>query len=212
MSFTLDPYFTETMLSDLYPLFFRNLITSSPSPLFFLEETWKKELLKIIQQEGPRTPLQSAQLDVRHPELIFIHPSATIEPFVTLTGPCYVGPHALIRQGAYLRSNCFIGPHVLVGHSCEIKSSTLLANTKASHFAYIGDSLIGESVQLASRVTCANLRLDQNPVTIRTPERKEKTNLRKVGAFIGHHSFIGCHVVLNPGKYLPPHSVIPPPR
>ena len=60
-----------------------------------------------------------------------------------------VGPYARIRPGAVLKEGSKVGNFV------EIKKSTLGKKSKANHLAYIGDSLIGNSVNIgAGTITC----------------------------------------------------------
>jgi NDP-sugar pyrophosphorylase family protein len=206
----MNDFLNYELLPAFYPSEFVDFFQSKDDPLAFFFDEWKKKLLKFIKSKGPRSPEESLFRDIRHAELVYIDPSATVESFVSITGPCYIGPHALIRQGAYIRSNTFIGPHVLVGHASEIKGSVLLEGAKASHFAYVGDSVLGEHVNLGAGVKCANLRLDRNEIHVQYPEGQKPSTLNKLGAFVGHHSQIGCNAVLNPGSYLKPHSSVAP--
>ncbi len=60
-----------------------------------------------------------------------------------------VGPYARIRPGTVLKEGSKIGNFV------EIKKSTLGKKSKVSHLTYIGDSLIGKSVNVgAGTITC----------------------------------------------------------
>ena len=55
-----------------------------------------------------------------------------------------IGPYARIRPGSILKEGTRIGNFV------EIKKSTLGKKSKANHLTYIGDSLIGNSVNIGS--------------------------------------------------------------
>lgn len=60
-----------------------------------------------------------------------------------------VGPYARIRPGTRLGSN------VRVGNFVEIKNSTIANASKANHLSYIGDTEIGENVNIgAGTITC----------------------------------------------------------
>ncbi len=60
-----------------------------------------------------------------------------------------IGPYARIRPGSVIGSNCKIGNFV------EIKNSTLGAETKVNHLAYVGDSDVAEQVNIgAGTITC----------------------------------------------------------
>ena len=60
-----------------------------------------------------------------------------------------LGPYARLRPGAEL------GPEVHIGNFVEIKKSTIGAQSKANHLAYIGDAEIGQRVNIgAGTITC----------------------------------------------------------
>jgi bifunctional UDP-N-acetylglucosamine pyrophosphorylase/glucosamine-1-phosphate N-acetyltransferase len=62
---------------------------------------------------------------------------------------CRVGPYARLRPGTSLAED------VHVGNFVEVKASRLAAQSKANHLSYIGDSEIGERVNVgAGTITC----------------------------------------------------------
>ena len=79
----------------------------------------------------------------------------------------------------------------------------LLPGSKAPHFNYVGDSILGFGVNLGAGVKLSNVRNDGRGVivTMEDGERIE-TGLRKLGSLIGDHSQLGCNVVTNPGAIL----------
>lgn len=145
-----------------------------------------------------------------NPETIFIDEGCTIEPTAYICGPCYIGKNCQIRHAAYLRGNIVVGDHCVIGHCSEIKNSVFLNRAQAAHFAYVGDSLLGNRVNLGAGTRCANLRLDQASVSARFEGQRYATNLRKLGAIIGDDSQIGCNCVGNPGALLPKKTQIYP--
>ena len=142
---------------------------------------------------------------------IIIHPSAKIGDYVRIEGPCYIGANAEIRHSAYLRKGSWICEGALVGHSSEIKNSVLLPGSKAPHFNYVGDSILGFGVNLGAGVKLSNVRNDGRGVIVRMEDGERiETGLRKLGALIGDHSQLGCNVVTNPGAILAPSSMVSP--
>lgn len=133
------------------------------------------------------------------PSMISIGPGTFIEPGAYIEGPCIIGAHCTIRHGAYIRGGCILGDHCVVGHSTEIKHSILLNHACAAHFNYVGDSILGNRVNLGAGVKCANYRFDHQPVTVTTEEGVKETGLRKLGAVIGDDAQVGCNCVINPG-------------
>ena len=142
---------------------------------------------------------------------IIIHPSAKIGDFVRIEGPCYIGANAEIRHSAYLRKGSWICEGALVGHSSEVKNSILLPNSKAPHFNYVGDSIIGFDANLGAGVKLSNVRNDRGEVPIFLENiGRIGSGLSKMGALIGDKSQLGCNVVTNPGAIIAPSSMIAP--
>ena len=66
-----------------------------------------------------------------------------------VSSECSVGPYARLRPEARLEAGAAIGNFV------EVKKSVVGAGSKASHLAYLGDSTIGEGVNIgAGTITC----------------------------------------------------------
>ncbi len=143
-------------------------------------------------------------------ERISIGKGVVIEPGAYIEGPCLVGAGSAIRHGAYLRGGVILGEGCTVGHAAEVKHSILLDGAAATHFTYVGDSILGRNVNLGAGVKCANLRLDRKEVTVRWEGQKGATGLRKMGAIVGDGCQVGCNSVLNPGTLLKPGSLLRP--
>ncbi len=137
-----------------------------------------------------------------HPEKISIGEGTIIEPGVMIHGPCIIGKRSVIRHGAYIRENVILGEGCHIGHCAELKHSILLNGAAATHFVYVGDSILGHSVNLGAGVKCANLRLDRKEVAIWVEGKKIETGLKKLGAIVGDLVQIGCNCVLNPGTLI----------
>ena len=132
-------------------------------------------------------------------EQISIGQGTIIEPGVLIQGPCIIGKNCVIRHGAYIREWVILGDGCHVGHSTELKHSILMNGAAATHFVYVGDSILGQDVNLGAGVKCANLRLDRRDVQVKMDGKRVKTGLKKLGAIIGDRVQIGCNCVLNPG-------------
>lgn len=137
-----------------------------------------------------------------NPELISIAEGTTIEPGAFIQGPCVIGKNCQIRHGAYIRGGVISGDKCVIGHDTEIKNSILLNKAQAAHFAYIGDSILGNHVNLGAGTKCANLRLDHNQIFIHAEGQKIATGYKKLGAIIGDDCQLGCNCVTNPGTLM----------
>jgi NDP-sugar pyrophosphorylase family protein len=136
------------------------------------------------------------------PHLISIGKGTIIEPGSYIRGPCLIGENCTIRHGAYIRGNLITGNGCVIGHDTEIKSVIMLDNVHAAHFAYLGDSILGNHVNLGAGVKCANLRLNNEVVKVHLDKERINTGLRKLGAVLGDSVQLGCNSVTNPGTLM----------
>ncbi len=140
-----------------------------------------------------------------------IHETATVEEGAVLKDAIIVGKGAFVAAGAYLRGGVYLGSHCIVGPSCEVKSSFMLAGSKLAHFNFVGDSLIGERVNIEAGAIIANYRneLDGADIRIRYGAEVIDTGVNKFGALVGDGSKIGANAVVAPGALLLPDSRVP---
>ncbi len=157
-------------------------------------------------------------------EQISIGSGSVVEPGAYIKGPCIIGNNCVVRHGAYIRGDLICGDGCVIGHDTEIKNAILLNNAHAAHFAYVGDSILGNRVNLGAGTKCANLKLDKSLIEIVYNDKKLSSGLRKLGAIIGDDAQVGCNAVTNPGAclgkgvlcypclniggYIPAHSII----
>ncbi len=133
---------------------------------------------------------------------VWLHPTAKLPAHATLIGPAWIGAHTEIRPGAFIRGNVIVGEKAVLGNSCEFKNCLLMDGVQIPHFSYVGDSILGNRAHLGAGVICSNLRLDQQPVTVRNGDATYETGLRKFGAILGDEAEVGCNAVLQPGTLL----------
>ena len=137
-----------------------------------------------------------------NPETIFIGQGTIVEPGAYIKGPCWIGENCVIRHGAYIRGDFICGNDCVIGHDTEIKNTIFLNHVHAAHFAYLGDSILGNHVNLGAGTKCANLKLNNSPVVIHLNGERLQTGLRKFGAIIGDGAQLGCNCVTNPGTLI----------
>lgn len=133
-----------------------------------------------------------------------------VETGAFIREPAIIGDHTEVRQGAYLRGFCLVGRRCVVGHVTEMKHAILLDDAKAGHFAYLGDSILGNHVNLGAGTKLANLRFTRGDVMIKTENGSLSTGLGKLGAIMGDHTQTGCNSVTNPGTLLGKKSIVLP--
>ena len=102
-----------------------------------------------------------------------------------------IGPYARIRPGTVLKKGSRVGNFV------EIKKSTIGKTSKVNHLSYVGDTILGRSVNIgAGTITC-----NYNGV------RKNKTIIRN-NVFIGSNSSLVAPVIVNEKSIVGAGSVI----
>jgi UDP-N-acetylglucosamine diphosphorylase / glucose-1-phosphate thymidylyltransferase / UDP-N-acetylgalactosamine diphosphorylase / glucosamine-1-phosphate N-acetyltransferase / galactosamine-1-phosphate N-acetyltransferase len=116
-----------------------------------------------------------------------------------LKGPCYVGRGSYIGNNTLIREYSSLGPDSVVGYGTELKNCVLFGRSTLGRLSFIGDSVIGEGVQLGSGLTTVNVHSDWRHVTMQTEEGPISTGMSKIGAFIGDDAYIGARHVLSPG-------------
>jgi UDP-N-acetylglucosamine diphosphorylase / glucose-1-phosphate thymidylyltransferase / UDP-N-acetylgalactosamine diphosphorylase / glucosamine-1-phosphate N-acetyltransferase / galactosamine-1-phosphate N-acetyltransferase len=144
------------------------------------------------------------------PEEISIGKGTIVEPGAYIQGPCIIGENCQIRHGAYIRGNVITGNQCIIGHATEVKNSIFLEGAQAGHFAYVGDSILGNHVNLGAGTKCANLRFDNHPVHIIWQGVRINSGRRKLGAIFGDLVQTGCNSVTNPGTLMGRESRLAP--
>lgn len=120
----------------------------------------------------------------------------TVAPY-TLISDSRVDPGARVGPFARLRMAAQVGPEARVGNFVEMKKARLGAGAKSMHLAYLGDSEIGERVNIgAGTITC---NFDG--------ETKHATKIG-AGAFIGSNSTLVAPVEIGEDSYIGAGSVI----
>ncbi|MGI9536145.1 MAG: hypothetical protein ACR2PB_03680 [Desulfocapsaceae bacterium] len=141
---------------------------------------------------------------------IAIGKGVLVEGGSTVKSPTIIGDRTEIRQGAYLRGYCLIGDRCVVGHTTEVKHSVFLDDAKAGHFAYLGDSIIGNNANLGAGTKCANLRFIPGNVQVIYEKKLCNTGMRKFGAILGDRAQTGCNSVTSPGTIMAKGSFLMP--
>lgn len=150
---------------------------------------------------------------------IYIAPSARLDPGVYIEGPAIIGPDCRVIHGAYVRANTLMARGSIIGHATEVKNSLLLNDAHAPHFAYVGDSLLGQRVNLGAGTKLSNLAVNsaKDPATGARPTihltldgQRVDTGLAKMGAILGDDAQTGCNSVTNPGTIIGARTLVYP--
>jgi bifunctional UDP-N-acetylglucosamine pyrophosphorylase/glucosamine-1-phosphate N-acetyltransferase len=118
----------------------------------------------------------------------------------TIIGTSRVGRGAAVGPFARLRLDNDVEPAAHIGNFVELKKTRLGAGAKASHLAYLGDSQIGENVNVgAGTITCNYDGFQKHQTRI------------GAGAFIGSNSTLVAPIDVGEGAYVAAGSVITSP-
>ncbi len=122
-----------------------------------------------------------------------IYPATYIEGKNKIGKSCKIGPCAHLRGGVEVCDN------VKVGNFVEVKKSKISSNTNVGHLSYIGDSELGEHVNIGAGTITANY----NPLT----KAKTKTVLKN-DVKIGSNTVLVAPVTVEDGANIGAGTVV----
>ncbi|MBI2621212.1 MAG: hypothetical protein HYW63_01010 [Candidatus Levybacteria bacterium] len=184
--------------------------TFSPSVFFDLSDFKHKEIFEVENVWETVSKISDFIRNNNGPKNVVIGKGTVIEEGALIKGLAIIGDNCFIAHGAYIREGAIIGDNVKIGHCVEIKNSVILNNTNVAHFNYVGDSIVGNDVNIGGGAIIANFRLDGQTIKIKYNGKHFDTNLKKLGAIVGDKSKIGVNSVLNPGTILSRNSKVFP--
>jgi bifunctional UDP-N-acetylglucosamine pyrophosphorylase / glucosamine-1-phosphate N-acetyltransferase len=128
-----------------------------------------------------------------------IEAGVEILPF-TCIGTSHIESGASIGPYARLRMQNHVAAGAHIGNFVELKKTRMGAGAKAGHLAYLGDSVIGENVNIgAGTITCNYDGIKKHATQI------------GAGAFVGSNSTLVAPVEIGAGSYIAAGSVITDP-
>jgi bifunctional UDP-N-acetylglucosamine pyrophosphorylase/glucosamine-1-phosphate N-acetyltransferase len=110
---------------------------------------------------------------------------------------CVVGENSTVGPFAYLRPDADVGSNVKIGDFVEIKNSRIGDGTKISHLTYVGDSDLGENINLGCGVVFVNY-----------DGREKHRSVVEDGAFIGCNVNIVSPVTVGENAYIAAGSTV----
>ena len=138
-----------------------------------------------------------------------IQGNVVIESGASIFGPCFIGRGSFLGNGVLVRPYTAIGAGAMVGFGVELKNCVLFDNVKVGRLSFIGDSVIGEGVEIGSGTMTINHNLDRSVIRLRTSSGDVDSGLIKLGSFVGDRSRVGSSNTLGTGTVIPPDSTVP---
>ncbi len=121
-----------------------------------------------------------------------IYPYTVIESGVEVGRSCQIGPFARLRGGVRLSDR------VEVGNFVELVRTCVGSRTKIKHHTYLGDTVVGKSVNIGAGTITANF-----------DGRKKNTTIIEDGSFIGVGSILIAPVTIGKGSTVGAGCVVP---
>lgn len=149
---------------------------------------------------------------------IVIDSNAVIRPGVIISGPAYIGCNSQILDHALIKANTAIGPVCKVAG--EVGGTIFQGYANKAHDGHLGDSFIGEWVNIGAGTTNSNLLNTYGEITMQTHPHKHrhKTSMMYLGSIIGDHVKLAINTRLMTGTVIgtgsmialshPPHACI----
>jgi len=131
---------------------------------------------------------------------VIVARGASVGANAVVQGPCYIGPGSAVQPLALVRPGMTIGPGCKVAG--EIASSIIQGNTNKAHHGYLGDSYVGEWVNLAAGTTTSNLKTTYGQIPVDFGSHQIDTGRRFLGALIGDHTKTAINTRLMTGSYV----------
>lgn len=105
--------------------------------------------------------------------------------------------HASVGPFAHVRNNTVVGEYATLGNFVEVKQTTIGNHSKAKHLSYLGNTTIGEHVNIgAGTITCNYDGVNKHETLIED------------NAFIGSNNTLIAPVTIGTGAYTAAGSVI----
>lgn len=119
---------------------------------------------------------------------IVIERHATLRPGAVIIGPAIIGPSCVITEQAIVRANSAIGPVCKVGG--EVGGVIFQGYANKAHEGYLGDSWVGEWVNLGAGTFSSNLLNTYSEISaVAAPGLpRERTGLQFFGCVLGDHT------------------------
>ncbi|WP_170245685.1 putative sugar nucleotidyl transferase [Fodinibius salinus] len=169
----------------------------------------------------PSSGTKAGNVELQHPENIYIQEGATIESGCVLIaddGPIFIGRNATVMAGTHIRGpaaickdavikmgakiygNTTVGPVCKVGG--EVNTTIFHSYSNKGHDGFVGHSLIGQWCNLGADTNTSNLKNNYSSIRInKWSDRQEiETGQQFLGTIMGDHCKTAINTQLNTGS------------
>lgn len=141
--------------------------------------------------------------------IVRIEDDVVIKAGAVLEGPCSIGKGCYIGNSSLIRSYTAMGDQCSVGYGVELKNCVVQKKSHIGRLSFIGDSVLGENVDIGAGTMTVNRKLDWSTIKVNNHKKAHDTGRQKLGAFIGDGVVIGAGNSIEPGTVVPPGKVLP---
>ena len=131
---------------------------------------------------------------------ILIGRGAVIGANSVIEGPCHIGDGSRITPLSLIRAGTSVGPHCRVGG--EVSSSIFHGHSNKSHDGFLGDSYVGEWVNLGAGTTTSNLKSTYGLIKLQVGGREVPTERLLLGCAFGDYAKAATYTLLPAGGYV----------
>ena len=136
--------------------------------------------------------------------VVNIEEDVVVKAGAVLEGPCSIGKGSYIGNNSLVRSYTSIGSNCSIGYGVELKNCVILDNSQIGRLSFVGDSVIGENVDVGAGCMTVNRNVDWKKVQVKNGKTVFSSDLKKLGAFIGDDVTIGAGNTIQPGTVVLP--------
>tara|TARA_B110000196_G_C21127010_1_gene656363 strand:- start:335 stop:1522 length:1188 start_codon:yes stop_codon:yes gene_type:complete len=130
---------------------------------------------------------------------IIIDSDVTIYGQTYLEGPLYIGKSSLVKPLTQIKNSAF-GPMCKLGG--EIDTVIIQGYSNKVHEGHLGDSFLGEWVNLGSGTQNSNLKNNYSSVNLMLNNKTIETNKIHIGTFIGDYTKTAIGTKLDSGSVI----------
>jgi len=160
-------------------------------------------------QESSIAKTATLEANVTLQGIVRIEAGAIIKSGAVLEGPCCIGEGSYIGNNSLIRSYTSVGKKCSVGSGVELKNCVVMDNSQIGRLSFVGDSVLGENVDMGAGCMTVNRTVDWKPISVKNGKRPMETGMTKLGAFLGDGVVVGAGNTLQPGTVVAPGKILP---
>jgi len=200
----------KSELKSNYCPYLWDILSQIPKTLLYESEEFKKgiqpstfEGVEFLNSDnifiGDNVKIQPSVLMNAENGPIIIEADTTIYGQTYLEGPLYIGKRSLVKPLTQIKNSAF-GPMCKLGG--EIDTVIIQGYSNKVHEGHLGDSFVGEWVNLGSGTQNSNLKNNYSFVEVELNNKKIETNKTHIGTFIGDYTKTAIGTKLNSGSVI----------